>query len=134
MTLNISSSSYVRDNPMPEDDTAPLLPHPSEAMDVSSGVGSSVADCKPDEFALLVREMRECGIVGVRKTNRVSCCGGKSVKDSFLGKDFVEWCVDKKLMTRDRAIFLGRQLVSRRFAVDVEKEAEFQVRDILNKE
>ena len=39
----------------------------------------------------------------------------------------MDWCADKKGMTRERGIFLGKQLVSRRFGVNVEAEVDFRV-------
>ncbi len=52
----------------------------------------------------------------------------KSLQDSFTGKEFCDWAVDKKMMTRERAVFMGRQLVSRRFAINVDEEKlEFRV-------
>ena len=40
----------------------------------------------------------------------------------------MDWAVDKKRISREKAIFMGKQLVSRRFGVSVDKkEPEFKV-------
>ena len=50
------------------------------------------------------------------------------LQESFTGKDFVDWVVDKKRVSREKAIFMGKQLVSRRFGLNVDEEQEFKVR------
>ncbi len=123
----------MRENCMPLGDTAPLLPEMSEALDLPSFDDDSLR-CEPDEYALLIDEMRKDGVVREHRSKRggpvggkIACIAGKKVKDSFTGKDFVDWCAEKKMMTRERAIFLGRQIVSRRFGVNVEAEVDFRV-------
>lgn len=49
-------------------------------------------------------------------------------QESFTGKDFVDWVVDKKRISREKAIFMGKQLVSRRFGLNVDEEQEFKVK------
>lgn len=52
----------------------------------------SVADflCEPDEYALLVENLKKSGII---KDNR---SGLRSIKNSFSGKQFVDWVVEHK--------------------------------------
>ena len=52
------------------------------------------------------------------------------IQDSFVGKDFVDWAVDKKRISREKAIFMGKQLVSRKFGTSVDNDQEFRVRQI----
>ncbi len=124
---------------MPTDpETAPLLPHPEDALDLLPGMldGDNLR-CEPDEYAALVDELRKDGVVGAHRwrggragagaLGAVLPCLGRVVKDSFTGKDLVDWCVDKKMMTRERGVFMGKQLVSRRFGVNVASETEFRV-------
>ena len=47
-----------------------------------------------------------------------------------MGKDFVDWAVDKKRISREKAIFMGKQLVSRKFGTSVDNDQEFRVRQI----
>lgn len=115
---------------MPSDsESAPLLPEPEDALDLPGILDGENFRCEPDEYASLVDELKKEGIIGPhrRKGAGVLPCLGKVVKDSFTGKDFVDWCVDKKMMTRERGVFLGKQLVSRRFGVNVESETDFRV-------
>ena len=46
-----------------------------------------------------------------------------------MGKDFVDWAVDKKRISREKAIFMGKQLVSRKFGTSVDNDQEFRVRE-----
>lgn len=48
-------------------------------------------------------------------------------QDSFTGKDFVDWAVDKKLISREKAVFMGKQLVSKKFGTTTDVLEEFMV-------
>ena len=48
-------------------------------------------------------------------------------QDSFVGKEFVDWAVDKKRISREKAIFMGKQLVSRKFGTSADNDQDFRV-------
>lgn len=39
----------------------------------------------------------------------------------------MDWIEDKKLISRERAVFMGRQLVSKKFGVNVDEREDFYV-------
>ena len=51
-------------------------------------------------------------------------------KNSFSGKEFVQWVVDKKGLDRARAVEMGQQLIDRHFGHDVKQNTEFRDEDI----
>ncbi|XP_059099524.1 uncharacterized protein LOC131893495 isoform X1 [Tigriopus californicus] len=112
----------MHQNGPPEGPDAPLLPHPGEAIDIPSIDGEAV-HCEMDEFIYLIEEMKKAGIVKTHKKAFPFCF--VKVKDSFTGKDFVDWIEDKKLISRERAVFMGRQLVSKKFGVNVDEREDF---------
>eukprot|EP00095_Tigriopus_kingsejongensis_P004820 maker-scaffold769_size100554-snap-gene-0.19 protein:Tk04820 transcript:maker-scaffold769_size100554-snap-gene-0.19-mRNA-1 annotation:"PREDICTED: uncharacterized protein LOC102804375" len=113
----------LHQNNPPEGPNAPLLPHPGEAIDIPSIDGEAV-HCEMDEFVYLIEEMKKAGIVRTHKKPFPLCFS--KVQDSFTGKDFVDWAVDKKLISRERAVFMGRQLVSKKFGVNVDEREDFR--------
>ncbi len=63
-------------DPPPEGPDAPVLPHPSEAVDIPSIDGEKFS-CEPDEFAEMVAEMKRAGFV---KQHRTGLFCGKGIK------------------------------------------------------
>ena len=43
----------------------------------------------------------------------------------------MDWAVDKKLISREKAIFMGKQLVSKKFGTTTDVLEEFMVRKCL---
>jgi len=118
-------------NPPPADDSpsAPLLPNPGTAIDIPTIDGAEAdSKCEMDDYAPLVQEMQKAGLI---KAHRIGCGGrvgvlGSKVKDSFVGKEFVDWAVDKKRISREKAIFMGKQLVSRKFGTSADNDQDFR--------
>ena len=112
------------DPPSEEDKDAPLLPHPSEAIDDTIGKLTDVT-CEPNEMLILARQLREAGIVKDRVPKGTSCIGIGSrswfgifqpkptVEDAFYGSEFVDWAMkQKKFDNREDAVELGTRLLS----------------------
>ena len=53
-------------------------------------VGSSDFTCEPDEYAMLVKQLKESGLVRDRRK------GLSTHKSVFTGKEFVDWVVKTK--------------------------------------
>ena len=54
-------------------------------------------------------------------------------QDSFVGKEFVDWAVDKKRISREKAIFMGKQLVSRKFGTSADNDQDTNKSDSSDK-
>ena len=59
-------------------------------MRVFSELTSNLFVCEPDEYSVLVRDLKKSGLI---KNHR---SGLRTVKNSFAGKDFVDWVVKTK--------------------------------------
>jgi hypothetical protein len=82
----------------------------------SSGTG-----CVPDEYAAVAREIRlESGLVGNHSYHL------KVYKDSFIGKELVQWLMRAKRMSEEEAVRVGRELVSHHFIHHVTHEHNFE--------
>ncbi len=117
---------HVKRHRMPSDpETAPMVPYPTEAVDESALEGGQLADCEKDDLAPFVAGMTGGGVLRTHCTNGR---GGKSfcVRDSFTGRDFVRWCTDERRMSHGDAVAMGKELVSRRFGVNVDGEGSFR--------
>ena len=106
------------------DESDPLLPSPSEALDTAKNVEFH---CELDEYAVFVQELKTSGIV---KSHRTGCLFTKKLRDSFNGKDFVDWVMKKKDVSQEKAIEMGQELINRKFGFlsmsANEKEEEFK--------
>lgn len=96
---------------------APQVPDPSTAVKASD---PGDIECEPDEYAALVKELRSSGII---KDHRVFLV---SHKNSFSGKEFVDWVVKTKELDRDRAIEMGQALIDRHFGHQIKNQETFQ--------
>ncbi|CAD5115554.1 DgyrCDS4518 [Dimorphilus gyrociliatus] len=94
---------------------APELPHPSTAV-ASTSIGDFT--CEPDEYAKLVEEMRNCGIV--KNHSKIF----STVKNAFTGKDFVEWVKKAKKLDETTAIEMGQALIDQHFGKEVKKDGQ----------
>lgn len=68
---------YDNDPPLDGSESAPLLPHPGEALDIPSIDGEAV-HCELDEYATLIQEMKKAGIV--KQHRKGFLCFGEQVK------------------------------------------------------
>lgn len=46
--------------------------------------------CEPDEYALLVKDLKQSGLIKDHRS------GLRTYKNSFIGKDFVKWVMQTK--------------------------------------
>jgi len=79
--------------------------------------------CELDEYGELVKELRESGLVKDRKK------GLKTYKNSFVGKEVVDWLVKAKSLERHAAIDMCQQLVDRHFGHSVNKDTATGFKD-----
>ena len=75
------------------------------------------------EFSLILQELRQSGIV---KNFKTGCLFTKTFKDSFSGKDFVDWAIKNKNVEKEKAIEMGQELISRKFGFGIHKTEEFK--------
>ncbi|KAK6188137.1 hypothetical protein SNE40_004387 [Patella caerulea] len=105
----------VRDNE-PQSD-APIPPDPSTA-EKTFDAGDII--CDPDEYAKIVQDLKESGLI---KDHRQ---GIKTHKNSFCGKEFVDWVVKTKGLDRSGAIEMGQELINKHFGNNVKNEETFR--------
>lgn len=72
---------------VPVGSDAPPVPDPSTAIE-SAGPGD--IECEPDEYSELVKALRKSGIIKDHRS------GLTTYKNSFSGRDFVDWVVRTK--------------------------------------
>ncbi len=102
----------VTNNDAP-DDSDPLLPHPSEAIDGPKKDGGVEFHCEPDEYSAFISELKQSGIVQDQRIG--GCFFGKKVKNAFSGRDFVSWVMKQKNVDEAKALEMGQELISRKF-------------------
>ncbi|XP_038057106.1 uncharacterized protein LOC119728784 isoform X2 [Patiria miniata] len=96
----------VEDNEPPAD--APQVPDPS--LKIASNAGDEFNfTCELDDCALLVKDLKESGLISDNRK------GLKVYKDSFVGREFVDWIVNTKGVERERAVEIGQALIEQRF-------------------
>ncbi|ESP05372.1 hypothetical protein LOTGIDRAFT_227994 [Lottia gigantea] len=100
---------------------APVPPDPSTAQH-SADPGEIV--CEPDEYAILVHDLKDSGLI---KDHRK---GLKTYKNSFSGKDFVDWVVKTKQLEREQAIEMGQALIDNHFGHNVKSSETFEDKDV----
>lgn len=105
----------------PPGSDAPKVPDPSTAV---QSYDPGDIQCELDEYAQLVKELRESGII---KDHRVFL---KNHKNSFSGKEFVDWVVKTKELPRDRAVEMGQALIDRHFGHQIKNQETFQDADV----
>ncbi|XP_074642109.1 uncharacterized protein LOC141899601 [Tubulanus polymorphus] len=110
----------VKNNTVPPD--APQIPDPSTAV---SSHDPSDFICEPDEYARLVTELKQSGLIQDNRSGILTVH-----KNSFSGKKFVDWVVNTKNVERVTAIEMGQQLIDRHFGHNVHKEEIFQDSDV----
>ncbi|XP_057314241.1 uncharacterized protein LOC130655492 isoform X1 [Hydractinia symbiolongicarpus] len=105
----------VEENVPPEN-----APKPPAVVEEEESADPFDFQCELDEYGELVKELRDSGIVKEHKRNL------KTYKNSFIGKEAVDWLVKNKDLDRDAAISMCRQLVERHFGHSVKKESYFK--------
>ncbi|PVD23300.1 hypothetical protein C0Q70_16566 [Pomacea canaliculata] len=103
-------------NTLPPPD-APIPPDPSTALE-SLDPGNFT--CEQDEYAKLVVELKASGII---KDHRQ---GLRVHKNTFCGKEFVDWVFKTKGLDRERAVEMGQQLIDRHFGYNVKTDEIFR--------
>ncbi|KAL2081726.1 hypothetical protein ACEWY4_023579 [Coilia grayii] len=94
----------VREQPVPAD--APPLPV-SLSSDATADSGEFV--CKRDAFANLVEEFKVSGVIGCHRK------GVRVFRNSFTGRQLVDWLQKEKGMDGPKACELGQGLMDRKF-------------------
>lgn len=113
----------VEENPAPAD--APQPPAPKS--DAASGATTREAidfTCELDEYAQLVQEFKESGLIKDRRKGLIH-----NYKNSFVGKEAVDWLVKTKKIGREKAVEMCRELVERNFGHGVEKGKHTEFKD-----
>ncbi|XP_062506238.1 uncharacterized protein LOC134182807 [Corticium candelabrum] len=109
----------VEMNEPPEDAPQPI---PSDEDDDDEDMSNDLSElsCEPDEYALLVREVKNSRLV---KDHRYHL---RSYKSCFVGQELVDWLVKNKNMNRSEATEMGRELMKRNFCHHVADDHEFK--------
>ncbi|XP_033644944.1 uncharacterized protein LOC117304534 [Asterias rubens] len=112
----------VEENESPAD--APQVPDTS-LKNTSGTDGDFNFTCELDDCALLVKDLRESGLISDHRR------GLKVYKDSFVGREFVDWVVKTKDVDRKRAVEIGQALIEQHFGRHVKNsnDLEFEDRD-----
>ncbi|XP_059172574.1 uncharacterized protein LOC131953421 isoform X1 [Physella acuta] len=108
--------NQVVNNLCPAD--AHVIPDPNSAV---SDADPFNFKCEPDEYFLLVNEMKKDNLI------RTNWSFLKSQKNSFSGKDFLNWVVEKKGLDESKAIEMGQALLDRRFVKSQNHNPQFSV-------
>ncbi|XP_064167630.1 uncharacterized protein zgc:152951 [Anguilla rostrata] len=106
----------VREEPMPPD--APPLP--VEAHLEGGGNQDGENKCERDDFADMVAEFKECGVIGNHRK------GLKVYKNSFTGVQLLDWLEREKGLDRSEALETSKTLMDRKFFNSVPRKREFE--------
>lgn len=114
----------VEENPAPPDAPQPPEPKPTGEGEGNAMDGEEIDfTCELDEYAQLVKDFKESGVIRDHRK------GLKNYKNSFLGKEAVDWLMLFKKVDREKAIEMCRQLVERNFGHSLEKGKETEFKD-----
>lgn len=104
----------VNENEAP--DNAPIPPQapPSE----EGSYGSSGFSCEQDEYAELVKQIKDSGLVKDHHSFLWT------YKNTFKGKDVVDWLVNTKQVDRGKAVEMGQSLIDKHFSHSAKKDTE----------
>ncbi|XP_019850198.1 PREDICTED: uncharacterized protein LOC100634227 isoform X2 [Amphimedon queenslandica] len=100
------------DSPPEEDGEVVLLPSQRDS--------GGKRDCTPDELAALCKEIQDSSLVKTHTYHLIS------YKNSFVGRELVEWLMHRKSMRREEALSLGKDLMKRHFIHHVTYEHDFE--------
>ena len=106
----------VQENESPPE--APQPPDPSTAVEDSDLSGFT---CELDEYAQLVKDLRKSGLIKDHRQGLLTVH-----KNSFSGKEFVDWVVNSKKLDRSVAIEMGQALIDKHFGHNVKSVETFQ--------
>ncbi|CAG2211928.1 unnamed protein product [Mytilus edulis] len=110
----------VQENEVPT--SGPQPPDPSTALEETELSGFT---CELDEYAQLVKDLRASGLI---KDNRQGLLTVH--KNSFSGKEFVDWIVKTKELDRSIALEMGQALIDKHFGHNVKSKETFQDADV----
>lgn len=101
---------------------APQIPDPETAVP-DSDVGDFA--CEPDEYAVLVKNLRASGLI--KDHRRLLMVH----KNTFVGKEFVDWTVKTKGLDRSVAVEMGQKLIDQHFGHNLKSNQTFEDSDTL---
>ncbi|XP_056018682.1 uncharacterized protein LOC125670590 isoform X2 [Ostrea edulis] len=101
---------------------APVIPDPDTAVP-DSDVGDF--SCEPDEYAILVKNLKESGLIKDHRRLLILH------KNTFVGKEFVDWIVKTKGLERSVAVEMGQKLIDQHFGHNLKSAEKFQDSDAL---
>lgn len=101
---------------------APQIPDPDTAVP-DSDVGDFT--CEPDEYAVLVKNLRASGLIKDHRRFLLV------QKNTFVGKEFVDWIVKTKGLDRSVAVEMGQKLIDQHFGHNLKSNQMFEDSDTL---
>ncbi|XP_032229397.2 uncharacterized protein LOC5505107 [Nematostella vectensis] len=112
----------IKEHSPPPEAPQPPPPEPSEDTGSPNADDDVSFTCEMDEYAELVKAIRESGLVKDHKAGFL-----KTYRNSFIGREVVDWLVSTRQIEREKAIQMCKQIVERRFGHSVEgEEVEFK--------
>jgi len=113
----------VEENPAPPDAPPPPAPRSADTGNAQEGEDIDFT-CELDEYAQLVKDFKASGLIKDHRKGLI-----RNYKNSFVGKEAVDWLVASKKIEREKAIEMCRQLVERNFGHSLGKGKETEFRD-----
>lgn len=101
---------------------APQIPDPDTAVP-DSDVGDFT--CELDEYAVLVKNLRASGLIKDHRRFLLV------QKNTFVGKEFVDWIVKTKGLDRSVAVEMGQKLIDQHFGHNLKSNQMFEDSDTL---
>lgn len=101
---------------------APQIPDPDTAVP-DSDVGDFT--CELDEYAVLVKNLRASGLIKDHRRFLLV------QKNTFVGKEFVDWIVKTKGLDRSVAVEMGQKLIDQHFGHNLKSSQMFEDSDTL---
>ncbi|KAL9968655.1 hypothetical protein ACROYT_G020770 [Oculina patagonica] len=113
----------VEENPAPANAPQPPAPKPADTGNAKEGEGIDFT-CELDEYAQLVKDFKASGLIKDHRKGLIH-----NYKNSFIGKEAVDWLVSSKKVGKEKAIEMCRQLVERNFGHSLEKGKQTEFKD-----
>ncbi|KAK3738429.1 hypothetical protein QZH41_005631 [Actinostola sp. cb2023] len=105
----------VQENPAPED-----APKPPEKTDEGGDKSDTFQfTCELDEYAELVKSIKDSGLVKDHRQGLIH-----TYKNSFVGKEVVDWLMMTRHVERDQALAMCQNLIDRHFSHAAKKDDE----------
>ncbi|CAB4062346.1 unnamed protein product [Lepeophtheirus salmonis] len=110
----------IKENPTPiHGEMALYIPSPDSKIPLDIQEGLHEFSCEPDEYASLVEELKESGIMGSHKKGGLF---SENVKHSVTGEQIMTWLKNAKGFSQDKGLKIGGELLSRKFMLKVNHE------------